>query len=163
MREHVPALDENLTNEDFLNLIVGCFHSAIFGTVDQNGDPHTSIVDLDFNEDGRLIFATTNQKNFYRNIKSNNRVSVTALRGRETTNSIGFTLKGYVDEISPSYLDKIFKIKPEMHRIYNNRSRDFNTLRPFALTPILGSVYDLRKGHVFQKQFDFLNKEKASV
>ena len=74
MRQHVPNLDTNLTNNDFLDLIVSCFHSAIFGTVDQNGEPHTNIVDIDFNEDGRLIFATTNQKNFYRNIKGNNRV-----------------------------------------------------------------------------------------
>lgn len=113
MRQHVPNLDTNLTNNDFLDLIVSCFHSAIFGTVDQNGEPHTNIVDIDFNEDGRLIFATTNQKNFYRNIKGNNRVCLTALRGRETLSSVGFTLKGYVDEISPSYIDKILEIKPE--------------------------------------------------
>ena len=53
MRQHVPNLDTNLTNNDFLDLIVSCFLSAIFGTVDQNGEPHTNIVDLDFNEDGR--------------------------------------------------------------------------------------------------------------
>lgn len=117
MRQHVPSLDTDLTDNDFLDLIVSCFHSAIFGTVDQNGEPHTNIVDLDFNEDGCLIFATTNQKNFYRNIKGNNRVCLTALRGIETLNSVGFTLKGYVDEISPSYLEKIFEIKPEMHHI----------------------------------------------
>lgn len=35
MRQHVPTLDRNLTNNDFLDLIVACFHSAIFGTVDQ--------------------------------------------------------------------------------------------------------------------------------
>lgn len=53
MRQHVPSLDTNLTNNDFLDLIVAYFHSAIFDTVDQNGEPHTNIVDLDFNEDGR--------------------------------------------------------------------------------------------------------------
>lgn len=61
MRQHVPELDRNLSNDEFLDLIVDCFHSVIFGTVDQNGDPHTNIIDIDFNEDGRLIFATTNQ------------------------------------------------------------------------------------------------------
>lgn len=57
MRQHVPELDRNLSNDEFLDLIVDCFHSVIFGTVDQNGDPHTNIIDIDFNEDGRLIFA----------------------------------------------------------------------------------------------------------
>lgn len=60
MRQHVPELDRNLSNDEFLDLIVDCFHSVIFGIVDQNGDPHTNIIDIDFNEDGRLIFATTN-------------------------------------------------------------------------------------------------------
>lgn len=126
MRQHVPELDRNLSNDEFLDLIVDCFHSVIFGTVDQNGDPHTNIIDIDFNEDGRLIFATTNQKSFYRHIKGHNKVSITALRGRETLTSIGFTLEGYVDEVSPQY-------------------------------SIIGSVYDLRFDHVFQKQFDFVN------
>lgn len=157
MRQHVPELDRNLSNDEFLDLIVDCFHSVIFGTVDQNGDPHTNIIDIDFNEDGRLIFATTNQKSFYRHTKGHNKVSITALRGRETLTSIGFTLEGYVDEVSPQYLERIYKIKPQMHHIYANKTKDMNTLRAFALTPIIGSVYDLRFDHVFQKQFDFVN------
>lgn len=31
------------------------------------------------------------------------------MRGRETLTSVGFTLQRYVDEISPSYLNKIFE------------------------------------------------------
>lgn len=54
-------------------------------------------------------------------------------------------MQGYVDEISPSYLNKIFEIKPEMHHIYANKTEDFDTLRAFALTPVIGSVYDLRE------------------
>ena len=47
-------------------------------------------------------------------MKGKNRVCLTALRGRETLSSVGFTLKGYVDEISPSYLKKILEVKQEM-------------------------------------------------
>ena len=157
----VPELTDDIGNDEFLDLIVDCFHSAIFGTVDENGEPHTNVIDIDFNENGRLIFATTNQKSFYRNLKRHNRVSITALRGRETLTSVGFTLQGYVDEISPSYLNKIFEIKPEMHHIYANKTEDFDTLRAFALTPVIGSVYDLREKKVFQKQFDFINQNKG--
>lgn len=46
MRQHVPSLDNNLTNDDFLDLIVACFHSVIFGTVDQNGEPHTQALSI---------------------------------------------------------------------------------------------------------------------
>ena len=41
MRQHVPKLTDDISNNEFLDLIVDCFHSAIFGTVDENGEPHT--------------------------------------------------------------------------------------------------------------------------
>lgn len=78
------------------------------------------------------------------------------MRGRETLTSIGFTLEGYVDEVSPQYLERIYKIKPQMHHIYANKTKDMNTLRAFALTPIIGSVYDLRFDHVFQNNSTLL-------
>src|SRR5699024_1432947 len=134
MRQHVPELDRNLSNDEFLDLIVDCFHSVIFGTVDQNGDPHTNIIDIDFNEDGRLIFATTNQKSFYRHIKGHNKVSITALRGRETLTSISFTLEGYVDEVSPKYLKRIYKIKTQIHHITANKYNEIYSLQYFALS-----------------------------
>lgn len=65
MRQHVPKLTDDISNNEFLDLIVDCFHSAIFGTVDENWESHTNVIDIDFNENERLIFATTNQKSFY--------------------------------------------------------------------------------------------------
>ena len=50
-----------------------------------------------------------------------------------------------------------------MHRIYANKTKDINTLRPFALTPVLGSVYDLREGRAFQKQFWFYEWKRTSL
>ena len=35
MRQHVPELTDDIGNDEFLDLIVDCFHSAIFGTVDK--------------------------------------------------------------------------------------------------------------------------------
>lgn len=95
-------------------------------------------------------------------MKGNNRVCLTALRGRETLSSVGFTLKGYVDEISPSYLKEILEIKPECGRIYANKTKDLDTLSVFALTPVLGSVYDLREGRAFQKNL-ICKRKRASL
>ena len=66
MRQHVPKLTDDISNNEFLDLIVDCFNSAIFGIVDENGELHTNVIDIDFNKNERLIFATTNQKSFYR-------------------------------------------------------------------------------------------------
>lgn len=35
MRKEVPQLDNSLTNDEFLQLIVDSFQSVVFGTVDQ--------------------------------------------------------------------------------------------------------------------------------
>lgn len=50
MRQHVPKLTDDISNNEFLDLIVDCFHSAIFGIVDENGEHHTNVIDIDFNE-----------------------------------------------------------------------------------------------------------------
>lgn len=46
MRQHVPKLTYDISNNEFLDLVVDCFHSAIFGTVDENGEPHTMLLTL---------------------------------------------------------------------------------------------------------------------
>ena len=75
-------------------------------------------------------------------MKRHNHVSITALRGRETLTSVGFTLQGYVDEISPSYLNKIFEIKPEMHHIYANKTEDFDSHQSLINVVVQGSGAD---------------------
>ena len=62
MRKPVPMLDRQLSGDEFLKLIVDSFQSVVFGTVDQNGDPHTNVADIEVLDGNRLIFATTYQK-----------------------------------------------------------------------------------------------------
>lgn len=155
MRREVPMLDNSLTNDEFLQLIVDSFQSVVFGTVDQNGDPHTNVADIEIRDQDKLIFATTYQKAFYNRLKNHPQISITALKGNETLDSLGLTLDGIVEEVDQKYLDQIFTTRPEMQRISANHSERRSILRPFAITPIVGSIYDLRRQPIFQMGFKF--------
>ncbi len=156
MRKEIPTLTNQTTSKDFLQLITDSFQSVVFGTVDQNGNPHTNVADIELYDNGRLIFATTFEKPFYQRLKSHPQISITALRGAETMTSVGVTLTGIVEEVDQSYLDRIFSAHPEMARISGeNFSERRAILRPFAITPLCGSVYDLRQSPIFQKSFNF--------
>lgn len=155
MRKEVPKLDDTLTNNQFLQLIVDSFQSVVFGTVDQNGDPITNVADIELKEGDKLIFTTTYQKAFYQRLKHHPRISITALKGKETLDSVGFTLTGTTKEIDQKFLDRIFDQHPEMKQISANHSERKSILRPFAITPINGSIYDLRQQPIFQKKIIF--------
>ncbi|CCI84676.1 pyridoxamine 5'-phosphate oxidase family protein [Lactobacillus pasteurii] len=155
MRKPVPMLDSKLTNDEFLQLIVDSFQSVIFGTVDENGDPHTNVADIEVRDGDKLIFATTYQKAFYNRLKNHPKISITALKGDETLDSVGFTLDGIAQEVDLKYLDEIFAKRPEMAQISANHSERREILRPFAIVPVAGSIYDLRQQPIFQKGFKF--------
>lgn len=155
MRREVPMLDNSLTNDEFLQLIVDSFQSVVFGTVDQNGDPHTNVADIEIRDQDKLIFATTYQKAFYNRLKNHPQISITALKGNETLDSVGLTLDGIAEEIDEKYLDQIFAARPEMQQISTNHSERRSILRPFAITPIVGYIYDLRQQPIFQMGFKF--------
>ncbi|MGM9891587.1 pyridoxamine 5'-phosphate oxidase family protein [Limosilactobacillus sp.] len=156
MRQAVPTLTNQLTNDDFLQLIVTAFQSVVFGTVDQEGNPQTNVADIELCEKGQLIFATTFEKPFYQRLKGHPQISITALRGSETMNSVGFTLTGIANEVDQQYIDQIFASHPEMEQISGeNYSERRSILRPFAITPLVGSIYDLRQSPIFQKSFRF--------
>lgn len=155
MRKEVPQLDDSLTNDEFLQMIVESFQSVVFGTVDQNGDPHTNVADIEVKDGDRLIFSTTYQKAFYNRLKNHPKISITALKGNETLDSVGFTLDGIAKEVDEKYLDQIFAARPEMQQISANHSERRSILRPFAITPLVGSIYDLRQQPIFQKSLKF--------
>ncbi len=122
MRKEVPTLSNNLTKDEFLDLIVNSFQSVVFGTVDENGDPFTNVADIELKVEDKLLFSTTYQKAFYQRLKNHPRISITALKGNETLDSIGFTLNGIAKETDIKYLDEIFAQHPEMKQISANHS-----------------------------------------
>lgn len=155
MRKSVPMLTNSLTSDQFLSLFVDSFQSVIFGTVDDHGHPHTNVADIELKDGKQLIFATSYQKPFYQRLMNNKQVSITALRGNETLDSVGITLDGEVQPVSSSSIEQIFAHHPEMQQISSNFTERKALLRAFAIIPREGSVYDLRQNPIFQKHFTF--------
>lgn len=156
MRKQVPILTNNLTKNEFLQLIPDCFQSVIFGTVDCHGNPITNVADIELVDQEKLIFSTTYQKDFYHRLKAHPRISITALLGKETMESVGLTLIGIATEVDRRYLDQIFAARPEMKQIAGeNFSERREILRPFAITPLAGNIYDLRQSPIFQLKINF--------
>lgn len=155
MRKEVPTLSDKLSKDEFLSLIVNSFQSVVFGTVDQNGDPFTNVTDIELKIGDKLLFSTTYQKAFYQRLKYHSRISITALKGNETLDSVGFTLNGTARETDQKYLDEIFVKHPEMKQISSNYSERREILRVFEIIPINGSIYDLRQQPIFQKSYEF--------
>lgn len=156
MRNAVPKLNDSLTQDQFLDLIVNCFQSVVFATVDKNNNPISNVADIEIRDGNQLIFSTTYQKPFYQRLKNHPIISITTLKGDETMNSVSLTLNGTVHEVEQKYLDEIFAKRPEMKRISGeNYSERREILRPFAIIPNNGTVYDLRVSPIFQKYFEF--------
>lgn len=155
MRSSIPIFTRKLTNDEFLQLIPDAFQSVIFGTVDADGNPRTNVADIELKDGDQLIFATTYQKPFYQRLKSHPQISITALKGDETLNSVGFDLVGIAKEVDRHYIDLIFQQHPEMSQISSNHSERRSLLRPFAIQPLWGSIYDLRQDPIFQQHLTF--------
>lgn len=150
MRKEIPMLDDTLTKEEVLNIIVESFQTVIFATVDNNDIPHSNAADIELNDQNKLIFSTYKGGAFYRRLKYQPTISFTGLKGTETLNSVAITVNGKVEELDVDYLAEIYVVHPEMGSVSNK-----DTLRPFAITPTEISVYDLRRQPVFQKKFKF--------
>lgn len=156
MRSQIPVFSHQLSNDEFLQLIPDAFQSVVFGTVDAAGNPRTNVADIELKADDRLIFATSYQKPFYQRLKGHPQISLTALRGDETLNSVGFDLIGIASEVGAKYLDQIFQQHPEMQQISgHNHSERRALLRAFAIKPLRGSIYDLRQDPIFQQRLTF--------
>lgn len=161
MRSNIPTFTRKLTNDEFLQLIPDAFQSVIFGTVDADGNPRTNVADIELKDGDWLIFATTYQKPFYQRLKNHPQISITALKGDETLNSVGFDLVGIATEVDRQYINQIFKQHPEMTQISSNHSERRSLLRPFAIQAIWGSIYDLRQNPIFQQHITFQSSKRS--
>ena len=76
------------------NFIVNQLHSAVFATVDSEGRPVTSAIDImDYDENG-LYFLTAKGKNFYDRLKANEQVAFTAMKGEDTLSCVAVSVQG---------------------------------------------------------------------
>lgn len=139
---------------EYFDLIVNQIHSAVFATVDSEGQPITCAIDIMDCDENCLYFLTAKGKNFYDRLKTNENIAFTAMKGNNTLSCVAVSVQGKAKEIGPDRLPDLFRQNPYMEKIYpNTRSR--SALTVFKIYEGTGEWFDLSKLPIERASFSF--------
>ena len=95
---------------DYLKVLVEEIHSVVVATVDETGHPHTTVMDMMW-EDGKTVyFLTADFKPLYKRLKEDGRVAVTGMtQGAGTMDRKSISLTGQVKWIGKEHLRRVVK------------------------------------------------------
>ena len=144
---------------DYLKYIVENIHTVIVATVDKDGLPVTSAIDMmDFDESG-LYFLTARGKSFYSRLKDKEYIALTGIKGEDTMSCTAVSVRGRVKELGADHLPALFKKNPYMNDIYpTEQSR--RALTVFKIYEGGGEWFDLSKKPIERASFYFGKAEK---
>ena len=139
---------------DYLKYIVDQLHSVVFATVDGSGRPVTCAIDIMDCDESGLYFLTARGKQFYRNLKGNENVAFTAMKGEDTLSCVAVSVRGKVRELGGELIPALFEKNPYMQKIYPNAaSREALTV--FKIYEGTGEWFDLRRLPIERAEFAF--------
>ena len=110
--------------------------SVSIATVDNN-KPAVRIADVMLHEDDKLYFTTARGKPYYKQLKENTEIAIVAM----DENYVTVRVKGKIEFVDRSFLEKIFEANPVMKQIYPGDTREI--LEAFCLPKGTGEVFDL--------------------
>ncbi len=122
-----------------------------FATVDENGMPHSRIIDVMIVEENRLVFCTGRGKDFYRQLTVHPQVAISGLN----RNWQMIRLTGAVKKLTEQkkWIDRIFEENPSMNDVYPGESRYI--LDPFAIESGNLEFFDLSTNPIYRQSFSF--------
>ena len=136
--------------QDLLNMLRE-MRDVVFATVDENGYPHSRIIDVMLVEDETLYFCTARGKDFWRELTNNGHIAVTGLNREWQT----VRLTGKAEPLSDGkhWIDRIFQANPSMNDVYPGGSRYI--LDPFRVSAGQLEFFDLGKTPIHRERFAF--------
>lgn len=141
-----------MTTAEILTMLQKDIHTTVFATVDEEGLPHTCVIDLMLADESGLYFLTAKGKSFYHRLMVKPFVAVSGMKGRDTLNSIAISVRGRVCCIGQERLKEIFEKNPYMGEIYPTpESR--KALVVFRLDCGEGEYFDLSQLPPFRQSF----------
>jgi len=111
-----------MKTQEMMIELVDDIHTTVVATVDENGNPHTSVIDMMMTRDEKLYFLTAKGKSFYSRIKMNPNISLSGVKGEDTMSSISISVRGKVRDIGDNLLDTLFTLNPYMYDIYPSQA-----------------------------------------
>ena len=134
--------------------IVEDIHTTVVATVDDEGLPATSIIDMmDYDEEG-LYFLTNVGKPFYERLTKREYLSLSATDGKPTMECTAVTVEGHVREADADRLAKLLDKNPYMYELYPTRESR-TTLRAFQIYEGSGNLYEMAVKPPKQTFFEF--------
>ena len=139
---------------DYLKTLVQEIRSVVVATVDEAGNPHTSVMDMMLEDGQTVYFLTASSKSLFKRLKDDGRASVTGMtQGNGTMERKSITLTGQVEHIGKEKLEELLAANPYMYDIYpTEEGRSF--LEVFRFKRAKGEFYDLTQLPPFQDNFE---------
>ena len=121
--------------EDPLELLRN-IKSVAFATI-EGGKPAVRMSDIMLYEDGKLYFLTARGKPYYKQLKKNPEIAIVGMN----KNYVMVRVRGKIEFVDNSFLEKIFEINPVLDDIYPEDTKDI--LEVFCLSAGAGEIFDL--------------------
>lgn len=139
---------------DYLKFLVDEIHTVVVATVDEQGLPVTSAIDIMDYDDNSLYFLTAKGKGFYKRLKDKKYLAFTGMKGEDTMSCTALSVRGKVRELGSDYLPRLFEKNPYMLEIYpTEQSR--SALTVFQIYEGSGEWFDLSKKPIERASFTF--------
>lgn len=145
--------------KEYLAYLVREMHTCIAATVDNNGLPVTTAIDMMDCDENSLYFLTAKGKRFYGRLISRGYLSLTALKGNNTLSSSALSIQGKVREIGYEKIPELFEKNPYMKEIYPT-AEAMRALTSFQIYEGSGEWFDLSKKPIERAVFTFGGAEK---
>ena len=145
---------------NYLNFLEKEIHSVIIATVDDKGLPVTCAIDIMDSDEKGLYFLTAKGKGFYNRLKKSGYAALTGMKGGDTLSCIAVSVRGKVQEIGNTPLQKLFEKNPYMNEIYPT-AQSRQALTVFRLYEGSGEWFDLSKKPIERASFTFGGAEKV--
>lgn len=140
--------------KEYLSYIVKQIHTVIVATVDDSGLPVTAAIDMMDSDENSLYFLTAKGKGFYDRLVKRGYLSLTAIKGNGTMNSVAVSVRGKVQELGWAPIPQLIEKNPYMLEIYpTEESRQ--ALTAFRLYEGNGEWFDLSKKPIERASFSF--------
>lgn len=141
-----------MSASQYLKYIVDEIHTTVAATVDDNGLPVTSAMDMmDCDETG-LYFLTAKGKDFYDRLKKRKYMALTGIKGDDTLSCVAVSIRGKVKELGCGPLPRLFEKNPYMYEIYPTAESQ-RALIVFQLYEGRGEWFDLSRKPIERVSF----------
>lgn len=122
---------------------------ASAATVDENGRPHSRIINVMIAADEGMYIVTAKGKPFYKQLMETERVALSAMC--PDCQSLKFT--GKVRQVEKSWVDRVFEENPGMNEVYPGETR--KALEAFLIYEGSGEWFDLLNYPINRESFAY--------